>query len=216
MKTVENQIAIYKNYEGKYHGNKIARVFNFLVGRFLTDNILDIGAGDGSLINALRKKGFKNVVGIDLEPKNESVIKGDASNLKFKSAEFDIVVLTEVIEHLNNEQIPKVLNEIFRVLHKNGKLIVTTPYKENFEQNMVCCPNCKNKFHRYGHEQLFNSESELVKLFAENKFKIIWMKPYSIGPMAAFKILRYFNFIFKKLTHLESFSQTMFVVCQKI
>ena len=214
MKNIEHQKAIYSNYTGKYHGEKIGKLFNFIVGKYIKDKMLDIGAGDGSLIKSLKNIGYKDVIGIDLEPKNETVLKGDISNLNFNDNSFQTITLTEVFEHLTIEQIETGLHEIKRVLMKNGHLIITVPFKEDPNQNTVCCPNCKINFHRYGHEQFFNNEKEIVDILNKNNFDIVWMKPFSMGPMAAYPILKYFNFIYKKFSHLDAFSQTLFVVCK--
>jgi SAM-dependent methyltransferase len=215
MNNIENQKAIYGNYAGKYHGEKIGKLFNFIVGKYIKDEILDVGAGDGSLIKSLRNNGFNRIIGIDLEPRNEIVLRGDICNLNFDDNSFETITLTEVFEHLTIDQIETGLNEIKRVLRKDGHLIITVPFKENPNQNTVCCPNCKINFHRYGHEQFFNNEKDIIDILNKNKFDIVWMKPYSMGPMAAYPILKYFNFIYKKLSHLDAFSQTLFIVCKK-
>ena len=51
----------------------------------------------------------------------------DACNLKFEKDFFDIVICSQVIEHLKNPQLA--VKEIYRVLKKGGMAIITTPNK---------------------------------------------------------------------------------------
>lgn len=95
--------------------------------------ILDIGCGEGVLLNLIFKKTAASVIGVDPETQPASkdqpikIIKATAYKLPFKNNSFDIVISTEVIEHL---KIPtKMLSEIKRVLKPKGKAIITTPIK---------------------------------------------------------------------------------------
>ncbi len=99
--------------------------------------ILVVGCGVGRESRFLEKKGFE-VYGIDISSKlikkaKEST-KGiyfstqDVSSTSFESNYFDyVVMLNQVIEHIpgKKERI-KVLNEIYRIIKKDGILIVTT------------------------------------------------------------------------------------------
>lgn len=49
-----------------------------------------------------------------------------ADNIPVDDNTFDIVMLAEVIEHLENPI--AVLNECYRVLKKDGKIVVTIPF----------------------------------------------------------------------------------------
>jgi SAM-dependent methyltransferase len=99
--------------------------------------VLDIGCGDAYLMSRLSPY-CECVTGIDPEPKavelandllspfgNCSARIGDCYNLPFEEKSFDIVVLTDVIEHLKSPG--DCLAEIARVLRHSGSLIVTTP-----------------------------------------------------------------------------------------
>ena len=59
---------------------------------------------------------------------NLSFVVGDAENLRFKKDRFDVVVSFETIEHLPNHL--KYIQEIKRVLAKNGLFIMSTPDKD--------------------------------------------------------------------------------------
>lgn len=51
---------------------------------------------------------------------------GDAHNLPFKEYSFDNVIMTNVLEHVQEPQ--KVINESYRTLKPNGFIIVYTPF----------------------------------------------------------------------------------------
>jgi hypothetical protein len=53
-----------------------------------------------------------------------------------------------------------------------GLLIVTLPWKENLDNNMVICPQCHHKFHRIGHYHSFDNVDELNQLLGL-EFEII-------------------------------------------
>jgi ubiquinone/menaquinone biosynthesis C-methylase UbiE len=79
---------------------------------------------------------------------------------------FDFVVMSEVIEHLNEVELDSSIREAVRVLKRKGFLIVTVPFEENFPTNDVICPHCGKKFHRWGHQQSF-SMSRLRRLLED-------------------------------------------------
>lgn len=103
------------------------------------DKILDAGCGDGYylfLLNSLDLN-FK-LVGVDadkkalasakknLKDKKIKLVRGDISDLPFAENIFDGVILSEVLEHIDNNTIA--LTEVRRVLNPGGKLIVSVPH----------------------------------------------------------------------------------------
>ena len=57
---------------------------------------------------------------------NKTTIVADAHKIPFQNNCFDIVFASEVFEHLRDPQV--FVNEAFRVIKKNGKLIITVPF----------------------------------------------------------------------------------------
>lgn len=96
--------------------------------------ILDCGTSTGANLRALRDNNFVNVVGID---NNDQAITfcqqkdlfpvqlGDICDIPFEDNKFDLVLATDIIEHVENDE--KALQEIYRVLKPQGKLILTVP-----------------------------------------------------------------------------------------
>jgi 2-polyprenyl-3-methyl-5-hydroxy-6-metoxy-1,4-benzoquinol methylase len=101
------------------------------------DKILDIGGGEGAYSAELKRRGF-NVVCIDINENyiRESQNRGvhscvmDATSLGFCAKSFDIVLLFEVLEHI--EGVDSVLEEVKRVARKN--VLITVPNCSGFSK----------------------------------------------------------------------------------
>ncbi len=103
------------------------------VGKDLT--VLDAGCGDGVISEPLLKMGnFVTSIElpgiIALAPKNKVpfAVAGDIEQLACASGIFDLVVASEVVEHLWNPE--SFFCEAYRVLKDRGYLIVETPEGE--------------------------------------------------------------------------------------
>lgn len=102
-------------------------------------SVLDVGCGDGFYLHLLAALFPKaRIVGIDkdknalrsavinLKSQNLSIKHGDVYNLSFASNSFDIVLASEVLEHLKDDL--KGLKEIYRVLRPGGLLLISVPH----------------------------------------------------------------------------------------
>jgi len=93
--------------------------------------ILDCGCATGNLLNYLKNKGFKNLVGIDnyenliKNIKEVNVFQMDICNMSFKDDEFDIIISSDILEHIQDDA--KAIREMKRVLKKDGVLVVFVP-----------------------------------------------------------------------------------------
>ncbi|MBI4678734.1 MAG: class I SAM-dependent methyltransferase [Elusimicrobia bacterium] len=96
--------------------------------------ILDVGCSGGALIRSLRENGHSCVTGIDIDPKAieacrsrgvDAVHVADARDTDFQSRRFGVVVASDVLEHVHDED--EALAEWHRVLTPGGKLIVFVP-----------------------------------------------------------------------------------------
>jgi ubiquinone/menaquinone biosynthesis C-methylase UbiE len=113
--------------------DEVADVVAVLHPRFL----LDAGCGTGHLLRAVmdRIAPPERVVGLDqtkagvahlasLLPVAEAVI-GDAFDLPFEDSSFDVVLCTEVLEHVRQPE--SLLAELTRVCRPAGTLVLTVP-----------------------------------------------------------------------------------------
>jgi len=95
-------------------------------------SILDFGCGAGG--NILVVKDFGEVTGLDISTEAlkfssdkgfKKLILGDATNLPFDAASFDLVMALDVLEHIWDDR--RALSEIKRVLRPGGSLLITVP-----------------------------------------------------------------------------------------
>lgn len=90
---------------------------------------LDISAGDGLSTTTLARRGW-SVVATERRTKRSGWVAADLNDdLPFRDAEFELVLMLEVIEHLPD--IPHALREVARVLKPGGTAILTTPNRLN-------------------------------------------------------------------------------------
>lgn len=90
---------------------------------------LDISAGNGLSSAMLQDRGWR-VISTERQTRRPGWVAADLnSDLPFKDAEFDLVLMLEVIEHLAD--IPHALTEVARVLRSGGTAILTTPNRLN-------------------------------------------------------------------------------------
>lgn len=96
--------------------------------------ILDIGVSTGTNLHMLKNMGFTHFMGLD---NSEEALRfcaqngfncvklGDICHLPFPDHTFDLVLATDIIEHVDADH--QALQEIFRVLKPQGKAIITVP-----------------------------------------------------------------------------------------
>lgn len=104
--------------------NQILKLTKGLKGK-----VLDVGAGSGRLTLKLAEQGL-DVTPCDKHPENFSADgscdKVDVNDgLPYKNETFDVVVCSEVIEHLENPW--HALKEFHHVLKPKGILVISTP-----------------------------------------------------------------------------------------
>ena len=108
-------------------------IISEMVGSLGKDlNILDVGSGDGIIAEYILKMG-NDVAAVDLPTVAVQAhrypgllaVTGDAERLSFDSNIFDVVIASEIMEHLWNPH--SLIDEAYRVLKADGHLIVSTP-----------------------------------------------------------------------------------------
>jgi 2-polyprenyl-3-methyl-5-hydroxy-6-metoxy-1,4-benzoquinol methylase len=95
-------------------------------------SILDVGCGDGVISEPILKMGnyvtsveLPTIATLALKCRVPAVVAGDAEQLAFASESFDIILASEVVEHLWNPA--SFFDEAYRTLKANGYLIMETP-----------------------------------------------------------------------------------------
>jgi ubiquinone/menaquinone biosynthesis C-methylase UbiE len=148
--------------------------------------ILDVGCGCGALLKVLSEHG--EVHGIDFSEKAVSlcntagfrnVKKCSADSLDYPDNTFDLVVLSDILEHLLND--PKAMKEAKRVLKPGGVAIITVP------ANQKLWTKSDVELHHYRRY----SKKQLQKLFKDLKvLKFSYIHFAQYFPLRVFKNLR--------------------------
>lgn len=149
-------------------------------------SILDFGCGPGYMIGHLMDISAGNCYGLDFSKESVEQVNrrfkgrpgfGDAIFVKtlpssYKDASMNLVISVEVVEHLDNPQLAGMLQEIHRLLKRDGYIVITTPNREDLNANKTICPECECVFHRWQHVRNWNKD-ELTKALQHNGFKSV-------------------------------------------
>lgn len=103
-----------------------------LVSPLAPGRALDVGCGGGGNAGVLRDLGWQ-VSGLEYSPaaaglatsRGLDVVRGDARVLPFRDASMDLVMSTDMWEHIDDDE--AVARETFRVLKPGGRLLVAVP-----------------------------------------------------------------------------------------
>jgi ubiquinone/menaquinone biosynthesis C-methylase UbiE len=121
--------------------------------------IADIGCGNGAITNVLAEK--FNVGGIDVSrvalkclSTKASPIVGSADRLPIRDKSADVVLSSELLEHLTNELFLKAVSEIKRTSKRY--VLISVPNNEKLRRRYTKCNSCGFEFHIYGHLRSFN------------------------------------------------------------
>jgi ubiquinone/menaquinone biosynthesis C-methylase UbiE len=135
------------------------------------DSVLDIGCGDGRITNKLTK--FKKVVGLDFSKTALKYVRFDkiiasCTSIPFRSGSFNLLLLSEVLEHLDEKAYQETLKEIERI--DKRYVVISVPYEQNLNAFLCKCANC-------GHTYLGSSSAgEHVRTFNNKNLELLFNK----------------------------------------
>jgi len=104
------------------------------IGLNVNSKVLDVGTGTGANLRLLRDYRVREVAGLEsseiairhCQSKGlGQVVRGDVCAMPFSNGSFDIVLATDIIEHVADDCIA--LREIYRVLKDGGKALIAVP-----------------------------------------------------------------------------------------
>ncbi|MFK5969531.1 MAG: class I SAM-dependent methyltransferase [Candidatus Marithrix sp.] len=149
--------------------------------------VIDVSSGNGKLCSLMRNEGYY-VVGVEYDKNGVELSRSKYPEIKFYNygvqddpsailaheEKFDVVVSTEVVEHLFSPHLLPIFAK--RLLNNGGVLVITTPY-HGYIKNLILSIFDKWDTHHtalwHGGHIKFWSRKSLTKLLEKNGFKVI-------------------------------------------
>jgi 2-polyprenyl-3-methyl-5-hydroxy-6-metoxy-1,4-benzoquinol methylase len=167
-------------YFSKLVGGHVIDYLNRRIG-LRNKSILDYGSGPGHLFEFFSKKNLNiKYNAIDFSEESIAKLKTKFSNSpQFQNAyfvnkfpsnindQFDVIISCEVVEHLTDERLATMMEEVQRLIKNDGIIYITTPNNEDLNANKFICPDSGCVFHRWQHVRSWNASS--LSKFMESK-----------------------------------------------
>ena len=138
-----------------------ALLYDHILCRIPADasRILDAGCGDGAIVDRLPRR--ECTVGIDfsleaLRRVRSVVACSSIEALCFPDHSFDLVIATEVLEHLTARGVELAARELARVSSRHA--IISVPNRERLRFSRSTCPACASSLNAHGHMQRFDPQ----------------------------------------------------------
>ena len=175
---LQKGLSIGKGIQANWHNKKFLSVYE-LIQNYKVH--LDYGCGPGTFIGNYSKL---ESVGVDISEIQISFAKKKyGTNFEFFNTsqieqenfnkKFDVITSIELIEHLTDEEILKLLDELYDLLDEGGILVLTTP---NFSSTYSLIELAVNIFGKVSYkEQHINkfNKSRLLELLNQSNFEKI-------------------------------------------
>ncbi len=131
-------------------------------------SVLEVGCGSGNLLNGVTWG--PECVGLDYSivaavQVKWPVIQGDISDLPFVDNQFDLVICSDVLEHIPLSKLDAAVSEVKRCSKEH--ILILSPINEDLFQNQVTCRTCKCSFHPNGHIHSFSRRDLQTRLLPE-------------------------------------------------
>jgi 2-polyprenyl-3-methyl-5-hydroxy-6-metoxy-1,4-benzoquinol methylase len=162
---------------------------------FPDKKILDIGCSQGTVSYKLKQNGGQwlhtDVDFTNLETAayilGKNVFQLDPLYLPVRNEQFELVLTLDFLEHIDHDR--KMIGEIFRVLKKNGRVIISTPISGKFFLLNKLKYICGLYPEIYGHKREGYSLKQLAEMLSDNGFIVETATTYAKFFTELFEIL---------------------------
>jgi 2-polyprenyl-3-methyl-5-hydroxy-6-metoxy-1,4-benzoquinol methylase len=156
-------------------------------------SVLDYGAGKGYLSKQLLQEGYE-VTSLEFSEQSSKILNTELQSFPnwkgctyaneiptpLEANSFSFIFSIETYEHLLEEWIEPYFNELYRLTEPGGKILITTPFCENLDDQLIICPNCNSRFHRFQHLRSVNSE-QLISRAESAGFSAIFCRAIDLA-----------------------------------
>lgn len=189
---------LYSKYNSTIYGEKQSdlalpyesfdREYSDLLPSNKNASILDVGCGMGHFVSYLRHKGFQNVRGVDHSAEQVQCclsaglpvekIDDVFEFLKSQKNSFDLIMMSDVLEHFDKNEVMQVLEDLRDALKIGGTLVLRVP-------NMSSIYGLHARYLDFTHEVGF-TESSLNQVLLCTGFSKIYIRdnkiPFGFAP----------------------------------
>jgi SAM-dependent methyltransferase len=169
----------FNKWAYKIRKNVFLRILNKIQPSLSTSNVLDIGSGTGFYIQIWKELNVKSITGVDITHKSVENLKNtfkdnhffqsDIGDIDFNKnneyKEYDFISCMDVLFHIvDDKRFEQAVKNISKIIRNDGYFI----YSDNF-------------LHSYtirGESQVSRSKEYLIKVFNENNFELVTIKPF--------------------------------------
>jgi SAM-dependent methyltransferase len=151
-------------------------------------SILDVGCHTASLLSLLKKKGYRNIEGLDMSKYASSIAK-QRHGIKvtvgsifddLDLGDFDLLILTHVLEHVID--LPRFVKQLAKYLNEDGLLYVEVPDALQFilaeADDKKYSSDQKEPFLQFSVEHInYFSNLSLFNLMTTNGFELVSIEP---------------------------------------
>ncbi len=163
--------------------------------------ILEVGCGWGRYVKVLQEMGYKNTSGFDFSKdqikfgKKEMGIKNiqvaDAESFFKKSKErFDVILMIDVVEHLEDDVALEISSQVNQKLNKGGVFVIQVPnslspmnpfrYADITHKNSYNFISLKQLLNVTGFDKIDFSPVDPVRINMVNKFRFVLWKLFFV------------------------------------
>jgi 2-polyprenyl-3-methyl-5-hydroxy-6-metoxy-1,4-benzoquinol methylase len=145
--------------------------------------VLDVGSGDGFLLKHIPVSPDKKIACdcsfVKLKQIQEPClrIRADAEMLPLRSNYFDLILCTEVLEHVRNDL--RVIGELYRLLKNQGLLVFSEPWEQDL--SVLTSPEYVAKYGSYPSRHCRTLNDARVHEYFDGKFDILSHTSIDIG-----------------------------------
>lgn len=206
----KEQIKQEEEYDFPYHYSVLMEEhrgipYNLVVSQIIVEiknlrqrTVADVGCGDGYLIYKAKKE-IKNIEGYDYSDRAIGFAKAFNPKAKFYIQDitkkelvkkYDLIILQDIIEHVEKEKLKILIRNITKSLNKNGKIVLTVPTdnlpvsKKHFQHFNI--KKIEELFNQYKIEKYYylNSKSRIKNFI----YKFLLWKCYCLYPLKVSKL----------------------------